>query len=249
MPLTALRDAVRRVVPWWAGRELSRPGKYLWAIALHADALVDACAEGVKIRFPLFYSAETLPVIGRQRRIRRGPNESDEVYGTRLHRWWDDHKRRGGPYAMLAQIRAYFDPVAFRVQLVYRSGRRYTMPIDGEIVRDDIVWEPDNVPEKWARWWLFYDWPTAVLEDGLWDEPGTWNDGGVWDSGLTPAEVADLRAVPREWNAAHPYGTIVLFAPNTGELWDFPVGTWDEPGGIWTAVATAKLEIGVSDGS
>ena len=46
--LRPLRDGVRVVVPWWTAREVSRPGKYLWSIALHADALIDACAAGVK---------------------------------------------------------------------------------------------------------------------------------------------------------------------------------------------------------
>ena len=72
--METLRNGVRKVVPWWAGHERSRPGKLLWAIALHADALVDACVAGVKIRFPLLYSPETLSIIGRQRRISRGPN-------------------------------------------------------------------------------------------------------------------------------------------------------------------------------
>jgi hypothetical protein len=205
-----LRDGVRTVVPWWAGHELSRPGKLLWAIALHADALIDACYAGLEIRFPMLHSPETLSIIGRQRRIRRGPDETDDVYASRLSRWWDDHRRRGGPYAMLEQIRAYFDPVAFPVQLIYRSGRRFSMPVGGSITYDDIVWNPDALPEKWARWWLYYEWPTPIASDGTWGDPGTWSDGGVWDSGLTPEEVADLRAVPREWNAAHPYGWVVL---------------------------------------
>jgi hypothetical protein len=225
-----LRDGVRTVVPWWASHERSRPGRLLWAIALHADALIDACVAGVEMRFPLLHSPESLSIIGRQRRIRRGPDETDEVYASRLARWWDDHRRRGGPYALLEQIRAYFAPSYFPVQLVYRSGRRFMMSAAGEITYDEIVWDPDDVPEKWARWWLFYEWPNVVAEDGTWDSPGTWDDGGVWDSSLTAAEIADLRAVPREWNAAHPYGTLVLLAPGSGD-------------------PMVQLEIGVSDGS
>jgi hypothetical protein len=68
----------------------------------------------------------------------------------------------------------------------------------------------------------------------VWADPGDWGpgaDNGVWDSTLTIQDVADLRAVPREWNAAHADGTVVLL-PEGAELWDSPPGLWSDPG-VW----------------
>lgn len=231
--LYTFRDAIRSMVPWWAGRELGRAGKILWALGLHVDALVDAHVAAIKSRYPGFYSNDSLPLVGRDRRIRRGPLESDDVFASRLPRWWDDHKRRGGPYAMLEQLRAYWTPLAFQVDLIYYSGRRFQAPDDGSaITRDDIEWTPDALAAKWARWWLVFFWPETVNDDGLWDDAGTWDDGGVWDSDLTLEAVANIRALPTEWNAKHCFGRVVLLSDGA-ELWDYPPGSWDEPGGVW----------------
>lgn len=233
MALLTFRDAIRSLVPWWASREDTLSGKLLYAVAVQLDALVDVHVAAIKSRFPGLYTNETLPLLGRQRRIRRGPLEADAVFATRLRRWWDDHKRRGGPYALLEQVRAYWTPLAFQIDLLYFSGRRFQAPADGSaITRDDISWEPDNVPAKWARWWLVFFWPEVVGSDGTWADAGTWDDGGVWDSDLTVEEVANIRAVPTEWNAKHCFGRVVLLSDGA-ELWDYPSGTWDEPGGVW----------------
>jgi hypothetical protein len=245
MALYTFRDAIRSMVPWWAGRETGRIGKVLYAIGVHVDALVEAHVAAIKIAYPGLYSPESLSLIGRDRRIRRGPQESNEVYASRLPGWWAAHKRRGGPYALLEQLRAYWSNT-FRIDLVYYSGRRFTALEDGSpIARDDIEWTPDSVPAKWARWWLFYFWPETVNDDGVWTDPGTWDDGGVWDSDLTLEDVANIRAIPAEWNAKHCYGRVVLLSDGA-ELWDYPEGPWDEPGGVWGGGAgptVAQLDI------
>jgi hypothetical protein len=193
------------------------------------------------MRFPGYYSVESLPVIGRERRIRRGRIETHEVYATRLRRWLDDHRRRGGPYALLAQLHAHFAPDNFPIALVYRNGRRFAMKADGTVTRDVIAWEPDHEPAKWARWWLIYQWPEELLDDGHWGDPGTWGDGGVWGSSLSPQQVTDLRLVPKEWNAAHCFGRLILV--EGGELWGFPSGTWGDPG-TWGGGSSVQLAIG-----
>jgi hypothetical protein len=240
--LLHFRDAVRSVAPWWLARVESTTGKMLWAFGLMLDGLVEAQVAAIKVRFPGLYSFESLPLLGRERRIRRGPNESDEVYATRLPRWLDDHRLRGGPYALLEQVRAYWAPDAFKVDLVYRSGRRFQMDPGTTIVRDDIEWDYDEKPEKWARWSLFYFWSDELVsDDGTWDDPGTWDDGGVWDSNLTVEQAEDIRAVPSEWNNAHCFGEVVLLSGDR-ELWDYPAGTWDDPG-VWEDYGPARLAV------
>lgn len=255
--LRTFRDRVRDSVPPWLRHGVAE--KVLYSIAIHLDGLADALTAGVKMRFPGLYSGESLPVIGRERRIRRGRVEVDAVYASRLTRWLDDHRRRGGPYALLAQLHASFAPENFPIDLVYypstvlgtpARARRFQMDVDGNVVRDDVYWLPDNDAVHWARWWLLYFWPDARAADGIWDDPGEWDPDpdeiqplGVWDSDLTPQEVADLRLVPRDWNAQHPFGYIVLLVPGA-ELWDYPPGEWDDPGD-WNGNDTGPLLLGI----
>ena len=211
--LRTWRDALREISPVWLRSQIG--SSILYAAAAILDGLDDAVTTGVKARYPGLVMFESLKHIGAERRIRRGRYEGDEQYADRLIRWLDDHRRRGGPYAMLEQLHAHYRPNNFPVELRYASGRNYVMePVDGSIVRGDVTWTPpDDPPERWARWWLFYQWPEPIDDDGVWGDPGTWGDGGVWGSNLTPAEVRDIRLVPREWNAQHAMGRIVLISP------------------------------------
>jgi hypothetical protein len=121
-------------------------------------------------------------------------------------------------------------PNNFPIELVYFSGRRYSLAVDGTITRDDITWTPDDKPENWARWWLFYHWPEPVNDGGLWGDGSTWGDGGPWGSAaLTVDDARDLQLVPTEWNAAHATGRVVLLHEGA-ELWGYPVGTWGDAG-------------------
>jgi hypothetical protein len=218
--LKTFRDLVRRRSPPWLQRGLAE--KILYSIAIQLDAFGDALDAGVKLRFPGVYSAESLPVLSRERRIIRGRNEGELPFSARLARWFVDHRYRGGPYAMLTQLYYHYLPTLITIDLLYANGRRYRLdsvllaggtPIDEAITRDLTGFVPvDGDTAKWARWWLiFYTDQWAVTPP-------------------TDTEIQDLRLLPRAWNAAHCFGTIVLF-PGTGELWNWPPGrTWNELG-------------------
>lgn len=218
-PTRTFRDRLRLISPPWL--RTGNAEKLLYSMAAEVDAAADALIAGVKSRFPNYYSAESLPLIGRERRIARGPLESDGSYGLRLMRWLDDHRRRGGAYALLAQLHAYWSPGAFPVDLVYRNGRRYRMDADGIVTRDFVTgFSPDHTPERWAQWYLFF-----------------------WTSSF-PAPTADqlaaLALVPREWNAAHCFGRIYVM-PSGAELWGYPPGhSWDESG-TWDRVGPSAV--------
>jgi hypothetical protein len=228
MALVSHRDTLLALCPPWLRR--LNAGRLMYALGAVIDAQADALIAGLKLRFPNVYSAESLPLIGRERRIRRGRTESNATYASRLTRWLDDHKLRGGPYPLLRQLHAYYAPANFKIELVYASGRRFTLFADGTITRDDMAvpgsWNPPGAGgvAKWARWWLFFHWPTPVDNDGTWGDPGVYSDGGVWDSNLTPDQVADLRRVPNDWHAAHAIGRLVLLSPGL-EIADFLAGT------------------------
>jgi len=199
------RDTVRRSSPPWLQHGLAE--KILYAITVQLDALGDGIVAGVKMRFPGVYSYESLGLIGRERRIRRGLYEPEANYAARLTRWWEDHSTRGGPYALLNQLWYHYTPNTFPIHLVYRSGMRFIMAPDGTITRDVVSFT--NTPQ-WSTWQLLF----------------------FTDDAIDPVDVA---IVPRDWIAAHVLGWIKVI-PTGGELWNYPPemlwnqsGTWNTP--------------------
>lgn len=213
MTVETYRDEIWRRSPPWLQRNTAL--RFLYALGLHMDVFGDAVVAAVKHRFPGLYSYEALGLIGRERRIARGRLETDPSYAVRLRRWLTDHRTRGGPYALLNQIYAHYAPAVFPIDLVYYSGRRFAMDVDGNITIGLSAWKPDTDTDRWARWWLFYhtdQWAVTPPTD---------------------AEVVDLRLVPSQWNATHTLGTIVLI-PTNAELWNFPPGrVWNDLGKYW----------------
>jgi len=219
-PAETFRDRLRkRVAPWL---QRGNNEKLLYTLGVHLDAFGDALIAAVKLRFPGLYSSESIPYIGRERRIPRGLSEGDAAYVERLRRWRIDHRRRGGPYAMLAQLWTHYAPNNFPIDLVYYSGRRFLMDVAGNVERTTVAWWPDSNAAKWARWWLFYQ-----TDQWVSDEP-------------TAAEREDLLLIPRQWNAAHPLGSIVLYSSGS-ELWNYPPGhEWNE-GGVWNTAGVVRF--------
>lgn len=224
MDLFTFRDTIRRVSPPWL--RSGNAEKVLYAVGLHLDFLIDAAVAAIHFRFPGYYSPESLPLEGRQRRIPRGRYESDATYANRLTMWLDLHRLRGNPYGLLMMLHAHFAPNNFPIELIYASGRRFMMAPDGTITWDDVAWTPPGDPAKWARWWLFYHHPPFAVPPANWDDPGeTWDSGKVWGSGLSGADVADFKMIPIGWGNAHSIGHLVLL--DEGENWDsYEPGAW-----------------------
>lgn len=186
--------------------------------------MIDRVRDGVKLRFPNADQPDALAVIGNERRIRRGPSESDASYASRLLTWWEDHRERGGPYALLRQMHAYFfDSGNPQIDVIATSGLRHSIDSDGEITRDSISWAASG---GWANIWIVFHLPSLIA--------------------VTPTYQEIISAVPREWSAAHIQNiTIVLIAPDY-ELWDYPqpVGDWDDPvDAVWNDGASTFLVV------
>jgi hypothetical protein len=219
-PLITFRDTIRKISPTWL--QTGRAQRLLYVPGLLFDALGDALTASVKIRFPGLYSFDSLPLIGRERRIRRGRLETDATYAGRLTRWLQDHPYRGGPYALLAQLHAFYAPAAFPIDLVYRSGARYRMDADGNVVRD-VIDQLGVLYPMWARWWLlFYTDEFAIP--------------------LSVDDATDIALIPREWIAEHCLAEVIVL-PSGAELWDYPPeDTWDGSG-TWDTADVARVEI------
>lgn len=237
-PLT-FRSSILQIVPRWLQGFIG--GRLLYSFGLVLDGFFDLTSDGIKARFPGHsrQADDSLALVGNERRIRRGPNEARDIYASRLLTWWDDHKHRGGPYALISQVARFWQTTpgvdAFHFDLVYESGQAFRRVLNATFGPQDGVpalSSPyDSDTTHWARWWLVFDWPNTISDDGLWSDPGTWDDSGTWDTNLTEAQVAEVRLVPAEWNNAHCQGHVVLLS-NGAELWDIPSGTWNDPG-VW----------------
>ncbi len=241
MALTAAtaRDTIREITPRWLRSGIA--GKVLYACAVQLDAIAQAAAEGAAQQFPSRAGADALGHLGRDRRIVRGPLEPPSTYLVRLQRWLDDHRTRGNPYTLLQQVGEFWAS-AFEVLLVYTNGLKFTRAVGGSIARDVSAIAP-SASADWSHWWLILDGIDAS-DDGYWSDPGTWSDGGTWDTDLTVQEVENIKAVPANWNAAHCIGHIGMVSGD-GELWDYPEGTWSDPGtwGLWASGGAAVIDL------
>jgi len=216
------RDVMEQTVPVWL---LGRVGRrYLYAHQVQADAAGDALVAGVQTRFPGYYSNESLPTIGRERRILRGLFESSENYAARLRTWFDTHAHRGSALAMLEQLYLHWAPNNFPIQLIARSGLMHTLAVDGTITRSQISWNPDATPDRWAQWWLI------MYTDFYGNSPSV-------------DDVNDIRAIPWAWNSAHTQGHIILL-PTGAELWNSPDPIqWSSPGTWNSTIAPIYIEV------
>jgi hypothetical protein len=194
------------VLPPWLLR--TEGLKFIGGLADVIDDHRDRLVAGVKLRFPGLYTLEGVDRIGRERRLRRGPNEDAEVFAGRIQRWWEDHRTRGNGYALLEQILAYLvGTLAPPYDVVSYLGVRHVMDTDEEITRDTITWGTDETG-YWARVWVFLYTTASSVSDEV---------------------LESYTAIVRDWIPGHVIGFVVVIHPDT-RLWDYPqpVPDWDD---------------------
>lgn len=233
--LKTFRDTLRRVVPAWLKGYWGE--RYLYAHGVQLDAIADATVAGVKMRFPGVYSGESLPLLGRDRGIWRGLEETDEAYAERLSRWWQDRRMKGHPYALGFQLQAALFPHRPRVRVINQRGDWYTVNSDGSTEHHEAAWDWDGNINPWGRFWVIIYPPP-----GLWTKRGKWGDGskwgkGTWGTTATRAQAAMVRAIIREWQSAHAKCEKIIIAldpesfdPATTPASELPDGKW----GAWS---------------
>lgn len=234
MSVTTFRDTIRRISPPWLRRFWGE--RFLYTFGVHLDALGDALSAGIKMRFPNVYSNESLSILGRDRGIRRGPEESDASYSVRLEQWLETHRRSGNPYTLLRQIQGNLTPHLVKLRIVNNAGAWYTLNEDGSVAYNEPSgnWDWDGSSADFSRFWIII-YPPADLwvRDGTWGDGDTWgSDGTTWGSTATPAEVATIRGIVAEWMAPHAQckNIIVSFDAAAFDPTDtappLPDGTW-----------------------
>lgn len=211
---TLFSDLVWRIGPPWLQRATSK--LVLAAIGTPLDTLAVRTSRGVWARFPRWDWPDALILLGRERRIRRGPYEAAGIFAPRIVGWLDAHRGRAGAYALLAQLRAFWaGSDVGDIEVVSHRGVRHSVA-DGEtdITRDVITWGADGT-EDWCQVWVMLH----------------------VDADPSPIDVATYLAVPVDWSAAHVLREHVVIFWGHGRLWDYPPpsGDWDawESGLTW----------------
>lgn len=245
-PLPTYSSLLVQISPPWLQRLVGE--RFLSALGAPIDAAYERARESIKQRFPLVVDDSSLAMVGRERRIRRGPAEDATTYARRLRTWWDAHRTRGGPYALLHQLDAFFeDWLNVRMDVVYYSGTRRWIDENSVVTRDAVTWDADGTG-KWARFWVVFYVPATipgadrflVTDDGdfLVTDDGDFimADSTIAVEAITPAEEAIFRAIPREWSAAHIDRIEVVLLWDDRRLWNYPqpVPTWAEWGSTST---------------
>lgn len=227
----SFRTIFKKLLPWYLTR--GEGEKVAYSLNLLRDEFAEATRQSLLARWPSYCTPDALPLLGRDRRIVRGLNESADSYRARLLPWLDNHRVRGNAFELLRQLRAYLN-AQIRVRTVDRRGNWFTIEANGteSFLLNEGNWDWDELPaSRWSRFWVII-YSTAGVPWSV--RSGTWGD--LVDSktnclGFTATveQIATIRAIIRDWQ---PDGTrcewvIVAF---DGSSFD---PTTPEPDGTW----------------
>lgn len=138
------RTIFTRLCPTWlwggVRSEVGSGGRVLYSLGRVLDANAEAWRQALLARMPQFALPGALPLLGRDRGIIRGRDESNTSYASRLISHWDDNHERGMPFAMLRQIRAYLQG-NHCVRIVTNSGQFYSIEENGTYVTSRGRWQ------------------------------------------------------------------------------------------------------------
>lgn len=229
---TARDTAIRSAPRWLQGRIGS---SLLYAMAAPLDAILDNLIAAVKSSSgAVRRSPDVLEAMGRDRGIRRGPNETADEYTARLANWRSARQLAGTPMELIRQVRGVLGASPPAVGVMSDAGSLILMAENGAIAVSNHGWSWDAVGgtgAKWARFWV------VIYPNGRWDMAPTCGQAGrfVGDSpgasiGTTlPAPtVALVRRTVADWGAAHAVSVgIVCSYPGADLLANLPTGDWD----------------------
>jgi len=246
MPKLSFRETLRRYVPPWlsdrptSGRTVGF--RYLYGLVAILDAGMQFLVEGMQARLPGVGTPTALPYIGRDRRIIRGPHETDADYAARLLEWLDLWRAAGNAYALAKALQAFLAPGHPRIRIVTRSGFWWTLDPSGELSwhlasPNNWNWDSHTHPEhagRWADFWMVV-YPPHFADDGLWgDGTSLWGERKAFGQGTSLANVEAIKALVRQWKAAHSRCVALIFTYDPASFDPTsPPGSPGMPDGWW----------------
>lgn len=246
------------------GTVVEHENRAMYAVATVLDLLAARIILGVKYALPSLGADDARAQIGRDKRVLRGPAESDDAYDARLITAVDDQREKGQHAALLRQVAGYFSPFAVRIRCVDNQGNWVTRAPDGTIDYSYYYaanWNWANEPSAWARHWIII----YPLETGAFTDSGLLGGGQVLGGDptatigttLTTDQVEGLKRLALDWRpeGESPQAIILAlddasFDPSHAPGAPLPDGTWkyygkDGGGEIVTARLTSARYIEV----
>jgi hypothetical protein len=236
--------------PWLTARLASgklRAFKFLYTIAMLADAGAEVAVQGVQARFPGLGPTNALPYIGRDRQMRRGFFETAASYAARLPGWLDYHRGRGNAFTIMQQVRAYVAPFVPLMRIVNQSGTWYTINPDGSTETHQTwpasnwIWD-GNAALPTRIWPIIYSDSSPIWAPGpnigavnLWNG-AIGSPGFTIGSTATPEQVQTIQTILAETKSAGDAAPNIIISfdehdfPPTAAPFDpnMPNGTWGE---------------------
>ena len=206
------RAARKFLGPPWLVHDGAESELVGYTLDLLKDAFTERLRLGLLARLPqndptgkMTAPDDALAAMGRDRRIRRGFNESSQSYAVRLVRWLDDWKVAGNPFALMAQLAGYLGPLV-SLRTVDVRGNWFSRAVDGtlSVNLNQANWDWDGAADalaRWARFWVII-YPRGFWSTRTWDDGSTWGDGHTWGTTATPDQVASVRALIQDWKPA-----------------------------------------------
>lgn len=151
------RAVWRWVTPYWL--QNGDGGKVGEALMTLVDANVQRLRDGMIQRYPSYAGEEALALLGRDRGILRGRDETAEHYAARLiaWRWPRGHRVRGNAFALLEQWAEYWGSLG-AVAVFTAKGKRCHRDTDGTQTKTAVSWTWDTEPaSQWSRFWGWLD--------------------------------------------------------------------------------------------
>lgn len=224
-------------MPPWLRRTYGKP--VILALGDPLDDQAQNAANAIKLRFPTgTVDPAALSLTGAERRIPRGPDEDAATYADRLRLWLDSHRTRGGAYALLGQLFAYWRATLnVPIEVVAASGGRESMDVNGAITRDVVDWTGGgDLSTFWAQDWVFFHTPSALdvtIKASTGDEVIAGTGDVVIGSidllslagGPLPGPIEDsFSLLPRTWAPAHLKRTTIVLLYGNGRVLGYPPG-------------------------
>ena len=247
MATTGFRDRIKTLCPTWLQDGVGE--RLMYSAGLGVDLVAEKSLQAIRARMPGKGDPSALPILGADRRIRRGFAETDESYAGRLSGAFDSWQIAGTARGKMEQLAGYLSPEQVVFRQVSNSSAWDTLAIDGSYshtLASPANWDWDGDSTSWWRFWVILYPPASLwVTEGTWGDGQLWGDGGTWGTTATTEQIASLKAIVADWRAAHavPLWLVIAFDPASFDPAGapgapLPDGTW----GTWgTDVAGVRV--------
>ena len=246
--MMGLRDLAYQISPTWL--QGANGEKYVYAQAVMGDVTADRVEQGSRAKMPQKCDPTALDYIGRDRDVVRGLSETDASYALRCKSSIYDHHFMGMAGGVMQAILGYISPAAPLVRIVWAAFAPPLVPTQWTWINDSAPhgaipdsWDNES-PPYFAPWY----WDTSNNRRRFWvilyvNATGTpwitdgrkYGDGSLYGdghlygvAGVTAAQVSTIRALVKDWKAAHSYCACIV-VPLDSTLFD-PFYAGDLPG-------------------